>query len=81
MVGKRRCSHALTAPSLIVGCLLGLCNAPTTFQWCMTAILFDFIENIMEVFMDDFFVYRGTLDLCLENLAKESIYVRKSTLC
>jgi len=36
----------------------------------MTAIFSDFIENIMEVFIDDFSVYRGTFDLCLENLAK-----------
>ena len=48
----------------------GLCNAPATFQRCMTAIFSDFIENIMEVFMDDFSVYGGTFDLCLENLTK-----------
>ena len=35
----------------------GLCNAPVTFQRCMTAIFSDLIENIMEVFMDDVFVY------------------------
>ncbi|KAJ9535255.1 hypothetical protein OSB04_un001653 [Centaurea solstitialis] len=32
----------------------GLCNAPATFQRCMTAIFQDMIENCMEVFMDDF---------------------------
>jgi len=48
----------------------GRCNASTTFQHCMTAIFSDLIENIMEVFMDDFSVYRGTFDLCLENLTK-----------
>ena len=36
----------------------------------MTAIYSDFIENIIEVFMDDFFVYGGTFDICLENLTK-----------
>ena len=35
----------------------GLCNAPATFQRCMTAILSDFCEKIVEVFMDDFSVY------------------------
>jgi hypothetical protein len=35
----------------------GLCNAPATFQRCMTAIFSDFIEEIMEVFMDDFSVH------------------------
>ena len=48
----------------------GLCNAHNTFQRCMTAIFSDFLDNIMEVFMDDFFVYRGTFNLCLENLTK-----------
>ena len=47
----------------------GLCNAPATFQQCMTAIFSDLIENTMEVFMDDFSVYGGTFDLCLENLS------------
>jgi len=36
----------------------------------MTVIFSDFIENIMEVFMDDFSVYECTFDLCLENLTK-----------
>jgi len=36
----------------------------------MTAIFSDLIENIMEVFMDDFSIYGGTFDLCLENLTK-----------
>ena len=31
-----------------------LCNAPATLQRCMTSIFSDLIENIMEVFMDDF---------------------------
>ena len=35
----------------------GLCNAPATFQRCMTAIFSDFCEKIVEVFMDDFSVY------------------------
>jgi hypothetical protein len=32
----------------------GLCNAPATFQRCMMSIFSDFVENIMDVFMDDF---------------------------
>jgi len=48
----------------------GLCNAPTTFQQCMMEIFSDLIENIMEVFMDDFSVYGKTFDGCLENLEK-----------
>ena len=33
----------------------GLCNAPTTFQRCIMVIFSDMVEEIMEVFMDDFF--------------------------
>ena len=43
----------------------GLCNAPATFQRCMTSIFSDFCENIVEVFMDDFSVYGKYFDDCL----------------
>lgn len=46
----------------------GLCNAPATFQRCMMSIFSDYIENIIEVFMDDFSVYGNSFDNCLENL-------------
>ncbi|CAM8910727.1 unnamed protein product [Rhodiola kirilowii] len=46
----------------------GLCNAPTTFQRCMMAIFSDFIENTMDVFIDDFLVYGSSFDSCLSNL-------------
>ena len=46
----------------------GLCNAPATFQRCMMAIFSDLIENMVEVFMDDFSVYGSTFDACLANL-------------
>lgn len=47
-----------------------LCNAPATFQRCMASIFADFIEDIMEVFMDDFFVYGTSFNNCLNNLDK-----------
>jgi hypothetical protein len=36
----------------------------------MMAIFSDFIENIMEVSMDDFSVYGTSFDHCLKNLEK-----------
>ena len=48
----------------------GLCNAPASFLRCMMAIFSDVIENIMEVFMDDFSVYGKSVGECLENLDK-----------
>ena len=50
---------------------LELCNAPASFQGCMLSIFSDMIEEIMEVFMDDFLVYGKTFDHCLENLDKD----------
>jgi hypothetical protein len=44
----------------------GLCNAPASFQRCMMPIFTDMIEQIMEVFMDDFSVYGKTFLECLK---------------
>src|SRR3954464_8257349 len=46
----------------------GLCNAPATFQRCMSAIFHVFREEIVEVFMDDFYVYGTSFDHYLHNL-------------
>ncbi|CAN6583747.1 unnamed protein product [Malus baccata var. baccata] len=46
----------------------GLCNAPATFQRCMVSIFSNFVEKIIEVFMDDFSVFGDSFDGCLENL-------------
>nr|GEU54712.1 reverse transcriptase domain-containing protein [Tanacetum cinerariifolium] len=48
----------------------GLCNALATFQKCMLAIFHDMIEESVEVFMDDFFVFGNSFDKCLNNLDK-----------
>ena len=47
----------------------GLCNAPATFQRCMVSIFSDYIEHIIEVFMDDFTVSGDSFDNCLHNLS------------
>nr|GEX42703.1 hypothetical protein [Tanacetum cinerariifolium] len=36
----------------------GLCNMPAPFQLCMTAIFHDMVEDLIEVFMDDFSVLK-----------------------
>ncbi|XP_043809786.1 uncharacterized protein LOC122723094 [Manihot esculenta] len=48
----------------------GLCNAPATFQRCMISIFSDYVEKIIEVFMDDFTVYGNSFHECLTNLEK-----------
>ncbi|KAI5341528.1 hypothetical protein L3X38_009403 [Prunus dulcis] len=47
----------------------GLCNAPATFQRCMMSIFSSLVENIVEVFMDDFSVFGDLYDQCLQNLS------------
>ncbi|GKC95595.1 DNA-directed DNA polymerase [Tanacetum coccineum] len=39
-------------------------------QMCMLAIFYDMIEESIEVFMDDFFVFGNSFDKCLSNLNK-----------
>ena len=58
----------------------GLCNAPATFQRCMLAIFDDLIEDIMEVFMDDFSVYGDSFEGCLRNLKRVLIRCEETNL-
>ena len=46
----------------------GLCNAPATFQRFMMSIFSDLVEEVMEIFMDDFSVYGSSFKVCLKNL-------------
>nr|GEU61257.1 reverse transcriptase domain-containing protein [Tanacetum cinerariifolium] len=48
----------------------GLCNVPCTFQRCMMAIFHDMVEKTMEVFMDDFSVFRNSFQTCLSHLER-----------
>ncbi|GKF15224.1 reverse transcriptase domain-containing protein, partial [Tanacetum coccineum] len=48
----------------------GLCNAPGSFQRCMVAIFHDMIEKMMEVFVDDFLVFRNSFRNCLSRVDK-----------
>nr|GEX48823.1 reverse transcriptase domain-containing protein [Tanacetum cinerariifolium] len=48
----------------------GLCNASGMFQRCMLAIFHDMVEKTMEVFMDDFSVFRNSFENCPSRLEK-----------
>ena len=58
----------------------GLCNAPATFQRCMMSIFSELVENVVEVFMDDFSVYGDNFEHCLENLEKILIRCKETNL-
>ena len=56
----------------------GLCNAPVTFQRCMTAIFSDFLGDSLEVFMDKFSIFGDDFISCLARLTKNlEVCVRK----
>nr|GFA17676.1 reverse transcriptase domain-containing protein [Tanacetum cinerariifolium] len=59
----------------------GLCNAPGTFQRCMMAIFHDMIEKTMEVFMDDFSVFRNSFGTRLSHLDKMLKRCEDTNLC
>nr|GEX61082.1 reverse transcriptase domain-containing protein [Tanacetum cinerariifolium] len=59
----------------------GLCNAPSTFQRCMMAIFHDMIEKTMEVFMDDFSVFRNSFQSCLSHLERILKRCEDTNLC
>ncbi|GJS10268.1 reverse transcriptase domain-containing protein [Tanacetum coccineum] len=58
----------------------GLCNAPATFQRCMTAIFHDMCKDFMEVFMDDFSVFGNSFTSCLTNLSKMLVRSEETNL-
>nr|XP_033510734.1 uncharacterized protein LOC117275541 [Nicotiana tomentosiformis] len=46
----------------------GLCNAPATFQSCMSAIFSNMTEKFLEIFMDDFTLFGKTFEDCFYHL-------------
>ncbi|KAL4376385.1 hypothetical protein GQ457_02G025810 [Hibiscus cannabinus] len=58
----------------------GLCNAPATFQRCMTAIFSDLNEECLEIFMDDFSTFGEDFGNCLSNLEKVLIRCKETNL-
>ncbi|CAN6453639.1 unnamed protein product [Victoria cruziana] len=58
----------------------GLCNAPGTFQRCMLSIFSDMLDDTMEVFMDDFFIYGSSFDNCLRKLERVLIRCEETNL-
>ena len=46
----------------------GLCNAPVTFQRCMMSIFSYLVDEVMEIFMDDFSMYGSSFESYLEIL-------------
>nr|GEV30503.1 reverse transcriptase domain-containing protein [Tanacetum cinerariifolium] len=59
----------------------GLYNAPGTFQKCMMAIFHDMIKKTMEVFIDDFFIFRNSFQSCLSHSERMLKRCEDTNLC
>nr|GEZ22840.1 reverse transcriptase domain-containing protein [Tanacetum cinerariifolium] len=57
------------------------CFLKGTFQRCMMAIFHDMIEKTMEVFMDDFSVFRNSFQSCLSHLERMLNRCEDTNLC
>nr|GEV37676.1 retrovirus-related Pol polyprotein from transposon opus [Tanacetum cinerariifolium] len=60
--------------------LFGLCNTPSTFQRCMTAIFHDMVEEFMEVFMDAFSMFGNSFNFFLANLDRMLAICKETNL-
>ena len=77
MIKRRQHSHVRSVPLPSDACHSD-CNVPINFQRCMTAIFFDFLDDNLEVFMDDFNVFGNDFESCLAHLTKiPEVCVRK----
>jgi hypothetical protein len=58
----------------------GLCNAPATFQRCMINIFSDMVEQFMEIFIDNFFVFGSSFRKCLHHLSLVLVRCKEKNL-
>ena len=57
---------------------MGDCNAPSTFQWLMTAIFWDFLGRFVHVYLDDIFIYSQSIREHIEHTMKVLQRLRES---
>ena len=49
---------------------MGDCNAPSTFQWLMTAIIQEFLRRFVHVYLDDILKYYQSIRVHIEHIMK-----------
>ena len=49
---------------------MGDCNAPSTFQWLMTAIFWEFLRKFIHIYLDDIFIYSQSIREHIEHIMK-----------
>jgi len=68
-IKKRLPLHAHLVHMHIGECILVYVMHPQLFKDVWWVFFSDYVERIIEIFMDDFTVYDDSLDKCLENLS------------
>ena len=59
---------------------MGDCNAPSTFQWLMTAIFHPFIGKFVHVYLDDIFIFSNSIEEHEDHLDKVFNTLRQAEL-
>ena len=49
---------------------MGDCNAPSTFQWLMTAVFQEFLGIFVHIYLDDIFIYSQRIQEHIEHIMK-----------
>ena len=57
---------------------MGDCNEPSTFQWLMTAIFWDFLRRFIHVYLDNIFIYSQSIWEHIEHIMKVLQWLRES---
>ena len=57
---------------------MGDCNAPSTFQWLMTAIFWDFLGRFVHVYLDNIFIYSRSIQEHIEHIMRVLQQLRES---
>ena len=57
---------------------MGDCNAPSTFQWLMTATFQDYIGKFIHVYLDDIFIFSNSLEEHIEHIIPALLQLREA---
>ena len=53
------------------------CNAPTTFQWLMTAIFWDFLERFVHIYLDNICIYSQSIQEHIKHIMQVLQWLRE----
>ena len=57
---------------------MGDCNSPSTFQWLMTTIFWDYIGKFIHIYLDDIFIFLNSLEEHIEHIILALLQLREA---